>query len=128
MTATAARAAEPDHESDAHALLNTLLDLCERNVEAVIAAGGEVPLRARIARLLPSPVPTPSVPPSTPAPARNMARALNLLQVDAALDTAHRRLGGALARSQIDVARTVIAELLAEARGETPKTEGSTTP
>ena len=93
MTAqSAARAADPDHESDAHALLNTLLDLCERNVEAVIAAGGEAPLRARLDRLLPAPVP--SAPPATPALARNMARALNLLQVDAALEWLHKALAG----------------------------------
>ena len=129
MTARPVPAAEP--ESDAHALLNTMLDLAEQQVAAIVAAGGEAALRARLARLLPPPAP--AVPPVSPAPVaasgRDAEHELRLTQVKTALDTAHARLGGAVTRRQIATATAIVETWLASATGKpTPATDRSTTP
>ena len=59
-------------ETPAETMGNAMLDLAEQHVEALISAGLEAPLRARLARLLPEervePEPAPAATPPLPDP------------------------------------------------------------
>lgn len=60
MSTAAANAITPERTDPAAEMANTMLDLCEGQIEALVAAGLEAPLRARLARLLPPPAAAPA--------------------------------------------------------------------
>lgn len=108
---------ERDHAPDP---VNALVDLAEHAIRTVIEHGGEVALRARLARLLPAP--PPAAPVADAAAFLDIERALALSGAQSLLAACERRARLGAARDQIAAARRVIgAEIDALRRPGAPR-------
>ena len=105
-----ARCIDADSAPEARDLINTMLDLCEQQMEAVIAAGGEAALKTRIARLLPEPAPVPVA--ATP-----VLDVMEVASVLSALRTGSLSARGDAARDQNAHARAIVTRWLEKAKG-----------